>query len=90
MSDYNSADTVTVAVDNGGEAYNGNFTVAVASYKGDALTEIEMIEKGDMIFDGSVYRYDINNKIRNADKVKIFLFNSFSNIKPLTYSVELK
>lgn len=43
-----------------------------------------------MLFDGSVYRYDIHNKISNADKVKIFLFNSFSNIKPLTYSVELK
>ena len=90
LSDYNSADTVTVSVDNDGEVYDGDFTVAVASYKGDALTEIEMIEKGDMLFDGSVYRYDIHNKISNADKVKIFLFNSFSNIKPLTYSVELK
>lgn len=90
LSDYNSADTVTVSVDNDGEVYDGDFTVAVASYKGDALTKIEMIEKGDMLFDGSVYRYDIHNKISNADKVKIFLFNSFSNIKPLTYSVELK
>lgn len=90
LCDYNSADTVTVSVDNDGEVYDGDFTVAVASYKGDALTKIEMIEKGDMLFDGSVYRYDIHNKISNADKVKIFLFNSFSNIKPLTYSVELK
>ncbi|UKI37968.1 MAG: hypothetical protein L6V93_08140 [Clostridiales bacterium] len=87
MSDYNSADTVTVSVDNDGEVYDGDFNVAAVSYKGDALTEIEMIEKGDMLFDGSVYRYDINNKISNADKVKIFLFNSFSNIKTASHTV---
>lgn len=90
IDEYNSASSVCVAVDNDKKLYDGEFTVAIASYKNDSLVGIEMVEKGDMLVDNNIYYHNVDEKISNADTVKIFLFNSFSNIKPLTYSVELK
>lgn len=90
LAEYNAASTVHIAVDNDKKPYDGDFTVAIASYKNNALVGIETVKKGDMLIDNGVYYHNIEEKSSGADTVKIFLFNSFSNIKPLTYNVELK
>ncbi len=90
LDEYNRSAAVEVAVSNGNDEYGGDFTVVISSYKNGALVKAETVKKGDMSFNNGVYSYNITQKSENADKVKIFLFNSLSNIKPLTYYVELK
>lgn len=67
------------------------FTVAAAAYKNEILTDVKLIKKEDMTFDGIRFSYEILPEMfENADTAGFYIVNSTESVMPLAGGIKLK
>lgn len=90
ISDFASADTVVIKA----ELLNPNITdfkILAAYYKNAVMKKVELINKGDMLCNSGLYKYNLKKAVgTNFDTVKVFMLDSLSNIVPLGYNLVIE
>lgn len=89
-SEFVAKDKLTVNASFKDSLLTDSFNVVIGYYKNKALVKSKIVKNTDMTKNENTYTYDLTEKEQSADTVKIFLVDSFNNLKPLTQSVELE